>query len=97
MEGLKNQEYGANDVNLLPVKLLVSSKNLYYCGKISELKSVPFKYPKPAKIVNQNLCEPIAKYCASAAQCNLFNNADQTKHILYRRLFVTFATTPATT
>ena len=38
-----------------------------------------FKYPKPAKIVDQNLCEPIAKYCASAAQCNLFNNAVQTK------------------
>ena len=38
-----------------------------------------FKYPKPAKIVDQNLCEPIAKYCASAAQCDLFNNAVQTK------------------
>ena len=38
-----------------------------------------FKYPKPAKIVDQNLCEPIAKYCASAAQYNLFNNAVQTK------------------
>ena len=40
---------------------------------------MPFKYPKPAKIVDQNLCEPIAKYCANAAQCNLFNDAVQTK------------------
>ena len=37
------------------------------------------KYPKPAKIVDQKICEPIAKYCASAAQCNLFNNAVQTR------------------
>ena len=34
---------------------------------------------KPAKIISQHLCEPIAKYCADAAQCNLFNDAVQTK------------------
>lgn len=33
------------------------------------------KYPKSAKILNQNLCEPIAKYCASAERFNLFNDA----------------------
>lgn len=38
-----------------------------------------FKYPKPAKIVNQVLCLPIAKYCANYDQRNLFNDAVQTK------------------
>ncbi len=32
-----------------------------------------------AKILPQQLCEPIAKYCADIAQCNLFNDAVQTK------------------
>lgn len=36
-----------------------------------------FKYPKCAKIVDQMLCEPIARYCASVDQCNLFNDAVQ--------------------
>lgn len=34
---------------------------------------------KSAKILPQQLCEPIAKYCADIAQCNLFNDAVQTK------------------
>lgn len=37
------------------------------------------KYPKPAKITNQVLCEPIAKYCVYSNQQNLFNDAVQTK------------------
>ena len=35
------------------------------------------KYPKPARIKNLELCEPLAEYCANAAQCNLFNDAAQ--------------------
>lgn len=35
------------------------------------------RYPKCAKIVNQKLCEPITRYCASVGQCNLFNDAVQ--------------------
>ena len=34
---------------------------------------------KFAKVLSQQLCERIVKYCASAAQYNLFNNAVQTK------------------
>lgn len=52
--------------------ILIANRNL-------EFFPLTFKYPKPAKIVNQHLCEPIAKYYASAAQCNLFNDAVQTK------------------
>lgn len=36
------------------------------------------KYPKPAKIVDNQVCEPIAKYTASVNQTNLFNDAVKT-------------------
>ncbi len=39
---------------------------------------MPTKYPKPAKIVENAVCEPIAKYSAAQNQTNLFNDAVKT-------------------
>lgn len=37
-----------------------------------------FKYPKPVKVVDNKICEPIVKYSASVNQTNLFNVAVKT-------------------
>lgn len=46
-------------------------------------------YPKPAKVVDNQICEPIAKYSASVNQTNLFNDAVKTsgKDIRVMELF----------